>query len=168
MATEWLIQDESGAFHNLHPVGCREGKFCVLVSSYIWMTSPLSLDDDYITNDVRLLDEAYIYGCSLVGERVKPGHYKLHFVCMLTQGIFHSPSAIGALVGGDVLVSAPAMPGFSGAPLLTYRDGRLMVVGTVNSGVEGVFTAANFVAPEAIGVTQEWLKLGEGLYNHQN
>lgn len=168
IATNWFIQDDNGTFRELSLVGCREDKFCILTSSYIWMTSPLTLDDDSITNEIRLGEDAFIYGCSVVGERVKRYiHYKVHFFCIATTGKFTSRYALDTIVGGDVLVTAAAMPGFSGSPLLVMRDGTLFIVGTVNAGVEGVFTAVNFLLPQTISKTKEYLALGRELYGEK-
>ncbi len=168
VATNWFIQDEDGAFKELFLVGCKDGKFCVLQSSYIHGTLPISLDTDYISNDIQQLERTYVYGCSVISEAVRRYvHYRLHHFCLGTDGYVNSPNALNTLVGGDVLVSNPTMPGFSGAPLLTWREdehGRFILVGTVNSGVEGVVTAANFVSEDAIVRVQEWLSAGERLF----
>lgn len=166
VATNWYVQDQDGNFHELFLVGCEEPSACVLISSAFGDTFPVSLEEDYITNDVSPLDTTYVYGCSVVGETVKRYvHYRLHHFCIGNVGFVNSAQRIDTLVGGDALISNPAMPGMSGSPVFTYRDGRLMLVGAVNSGIEGVFTAIRFIRPDAVQKVKGWLRDGEGLFN---
>lgn len=170
IATNWYIKDEDGHFRELFPVGCKDGKYCVLLSRYVHGTSPIALGEgeERIINDVHVLEPVYLYGCSLIVEAVQRyEHYKLMFFCLGASGIVNSRNSLDTLAGGDLLVSAPAMPGFSGSPLFVYREGKLWVVGTVNSGVEGVFTAVNLVRPGTVSKTVEWLRRGKSLYNNE-
>jgi hypothetical protein len=166
VATNWFVQDADGNFRELFLVGCKDDKFCILVSSYISGAFPFTLETDRITNDVQLFEKTYLYGCSLTAKAVRRyEHYKVMFFCLGNVGQVHSRDRIEALDGGDVLVSNPAMPGFSGSPVFVFRDGKPHLVGTVNAGVEGVFTAVNFVAPDAVEKVQAWLAQGESLWS---
>jgi hypothetical protein len=168
VATDWFIQDNAGSFRELRPIGCKPGKFCVLISGYISGTSPLGLDDDIISNDIKVLTETYLYGCSVQAETVKRyEHYRLYHFCLGNAGYVNSRESIPIRVGGDFLVSNPAMPGFSGTPVLIHKDDRFLIVGTVNAGVEGVFTAVNFVAEDTLRKVKDWLKVGEKLFGEE-
>jgi hypothetical protein len=165
IATNWFIRDDAGNFKELFLVGCKAGKYCILTSSYISQTSPISLDDDVITNSFEALEMTYVYGCSLVGETIKRyEHYKIRFFCLANAGYINSREKLDYLAGGDVLVSNPAMPGFSGAPVFAFRDGRLLVLGTVNAGVSGVFTAVNLLNEDTVSKVKAWLAEGESLF----
>lgn len=168
VATNWYIQDQDGNFHELFLVGCKEPSFCVLVSSAFGNAFPLSLEEDFITNDVRPFDTTYVYGCSVVPEAVrKYQHYRLHHFCIGNEGFVNSLHSIGTLVGGEILISNPAMPGMSGSPVFAFTDDKLLLVGVVNAGVSGVFTAARLIAPDAITKTKEWLQAGENLFRDE-
>ncbi len=166
VATNWFVRDDEGNMRELFPIGCKDGKYCLLMSSFIWQTSPISLDDDIVTNDVNVLEMTYLYGCSLTSEAVKRyEHYRLRFFCLVNAGYVNSREKLDYLAGGDVFISNPAMPGFSGSPVFVFREGRLLVVGTVNAGVSGVFTAVNLLDEDVVRKVKEWLAQGERLFS---
>jgi hypothetical protein len=157
VATQWFIRDDEGGWRELFLVGCSKDRFCILLSNNLPLLPINLFDDDYITNDIKVLDKTYVYGCSLVPERIKYlVHYKLHFFCLGNEGYVNSPHSIKYRGGGDFLVSNSAMPGFSGSPVLMYQD-RWLLLGVVNAGVEGVFTAVHFLDPKILQKVKDWL-----------
>ena len=165
IATNWFVQDDDGTFKELFPIACKDGKFCVLISSYVAGTFPISLDDDIVKTDAKILEKTYLFGCSLVPETIRRyRHYRVWFFCLANEGYVNSREAIDTLIGGDVLISNPAMPGFSGSPVFIVRDDTLKVLGTVNAGVEGVFTAINLLEEDTVSKVIDWLRRGEDLW----
>lgn len=174
IATNWFIRLDKGVWLELLPLGCKEvegvnhrkyGKYCLLISANVSLLPINLFNDDYITNQVKVLEQTYLYGCSVVPERiVYLLHYKLHHFCLGSYGYVNSPFRLQFKVGGDVLVSNPAMPGFSGSPLLVYREEEWLLVGVVNSGVEGVFTAVQFIDEGIIPKVKEWFKSKERIW----
>jgi hypothetical protein len=157
VATNWFIR-EGNNWIELLPIGCKKGKYCLLMSNNTIPLLPINLfDDDYITNRLEVLETTYLYGCTITSERIRfLVHYRLHFFCLGNQGYVASFYTIPYKIGGDVLVSNPATAGFSGSPVLVWRD-RWELVGVVNSGVEGVFTAVQFIDEDIIRKVKEWL-----------
>ena len=155
VATQWFVREDN-KWHELLLLGCKEGKYCVLISSALPLLPINLFDDDYITNEVRVLERTYLYGCTVVSQRIRfLVHYRLHFFCLGNEGYVISPHSIPFSRGGDLIISNPATGGFSGSPVLVWRDGWKLV-GTVNSGVEGVFTAAQFIDEGIIKEIKAW------------
>lgn len=173
VATNWFVRTDDGQWQELLPIGCKEmvgayhqkyGKYCLLISASMPLM-PVRFDDDYIVNDIKALENTYLYGCSVMPERVvRWQYYRIHHFCLGNWGYVNSPFSLPLKIGGDILVSNPAMPGFSGSPLLVYREEEWLLVGVVNSGLEGVFTAVQFLDEGIIPKIKEWFKSKEQIW----
>ncbi len=165
VATNWFIKDTQGNWRELIKIGCYQDRYCLLISTWAGSLPLLGLDNqDQITNEVRVFEDFYSYGCTVLAERViRYAHYKLHFLCFGDEGRVISEYSINSILGGDVLVSNRAMPGFSGSPGMVIKNGQIYLVGIVNSGIEGIFTAIRFVKPGLVDSVIQWLKSSEKL-----
>lgn len=133
-------------------LGCKDDQWCLLATPQIGTTMPLSTVTRYSIGDLPAVgDLTYGYGCSQFFERAVKQGWKvvnIKFFCQGTLGaLIMRQSLTGLLVGGNVCVNNPAMPGYSGSAILTYSSDpstgifdRLNLIGTLNSGYPGLFS----------------------------